>query len=94
MAVVAAVLDPESPMLLQPINIIGGGGEEWSTVELRVDCKTKQGTQYQQNYAWVVRWKPLSEEPEGKIVQVRAYLDTALLDKVVHEYETFKGSVR
>ena len=85
LAALGEIIDPDYPMRLRPINVIGGGNEEWATVELRTNSKSLNGTAYDQTYAWCTRWKPLKEDEDGKIVQVHAYLDTALLDKVVDE---------
>lgn len=75
-------MDPSTPMSLKIKNIIGGGeGEEWCTVEMENEGKCKNGMEYNQRYAWCVRW-------EGKsIMEVRAYLDTALLRDVIEGNE-------
>ena len=41
------------------------------------------GVFFDNTYAWMTRWNA-----EGQIVQVRAYLDSALVAKVVTENET------
>jgi ketosteroid isomerase-like protein len=76
------IMDPSTPMSLKIKNIIGGGeGEEWCTVEMENEGKCKNGMEYNQRYAWCVRW-------EGKsIMEVRAYLDTALLRDVIEGNE-------
>lgn len=75
----------DAPMLLKIENIIGGSDQSWAVVEMTCNCKTKEGTEYNQVYAWATRWKMLRNAPEGEIVEVKAYLDTALLDKVFGE---------
>lgn len=63
-------------------NVIGGGeGEEWCTVEMVNEGKTRSEDRYDQTYAWCCRWA--LQEGEWRIVQVRAYLDTGLVDRVV-----------
>lgn len=54
-------------------------------MELRTTSQTRGGTAYDQTYAWCTRWKPLKEDKDGKIVQVHAYLDSALVDKILDE---------
>ncbi|KAF2095580.1 hypothetical protein NA57DRAFT_79299 [Rhizodiscina lignyota] len=90
--VMGDLIHPDTPFLLRVINVIGGGDEEWAAVELLCDCKTKNMTDYKQTYCWVTKWKLLSDDAEGKIVEVRAYLDTALVDKVVDEHQQQKRS--
>jgi ketosteroid isomerase-like protein len=76
-------MDASTPIRMKVHNIIGGGpNEEWCTVEMRNESKTKSGMDYNQTYGWCVRWSE-----EGKIVQVRAYLDTALLKDVFEANE-------
>jgi len=75
-------MDPSTPMRMTAHNIIGGGADEWCTVEMRNEGKAKGGMEYNQTYAWCVRWNN-----EGKIVQVRAYLDTALVRDVIEANE-------
>lgn len=76
------IMDPSTPMRMTAHNIIGGGADEWCTVEMRNEGKAKGGMEYNQTYAWCVRWNN-----EGKIVQVRAYLDTALVRDVIEANE-------
>ncbi|KAI7209612.1 hypothetical protein KC333_g8637, partial [Hortaea werneckii] len=67
------------PLALQVINVVGGGGDqEWALVELKADAVCKNGMPYPQRYAWVMRF-----DENGTIVQVRAYLDSALVQKAV-----------
>jgi len=75
-------MDPSTPMLLKIKNIIGGGeSEEWCTVEMENEGKCKNGMDYNQRYSWNVRW-------EGNvIVEVRAYVDTALVRDVIEGNE-------
>ena len=73
------------PMKLRVTSIIGGETEDWAVVELAAEdadgnvMKCKNGLVYDQKYCWVTRWK------EGKIVEVRAFLDGELLDRALRE---------
>ncbi|KAK4934517.1 Transcriptional activator spt7, partial [Elasticomyces elasticus] len=60
---------PTGPLVLQPHNVIGGGeSTDWCTVKMKV---------YDMRYCACCRW-------EGEmIVQVRAYIDTDLLQRAV-----------
>ena len=75
------MMDSSTPIKIVPHNIIGGGDEEWAALEMVYEGKAKNGDGYRQTYAWATRWTPVSEG--AKIVQVRAYLDSALLDKTI-----------
>ncbi|GAB7350927.1 hypothetical protein MBLNU459_g1437t2 [Dothideomycetes sp. NU459] len=86
------------PLQLQVRNIVGGGTEEWAVVELFANgiCKNggpdtttlyrayadafSQGMEYPQQYSWVMRF-----DNKGTIVQVRAYLDSALVQKAIDQ---------
>ncbi|KAK8868958.1 nuclear transport factor 2 family protein [Apiospora arundinis] len=70
---------------------VPGGGEEcgggiivdtatgWSAVQLKtVGVKTRSGVPYNQHYSWHVRWSR-----EGKIVEVKAFMDSDHLEKVL-----------
>jgi len=77
----------KEPLRFEVMNVIGGD-QEWASVELRaqpVECKN--GRSYEMVYAWNIRFND-----EGMIVQVRAYLDTALLTDTLRENEC--GSYR
>jgi len=68
-----------APLQLKVINIVGGGeGEEWATLELEANATCKNGMPYPQRYSWVMRF-----DETGTIVQVRAYLDSALVQKAI-----------
>lgn len=76
-------MDPTHPVRPKVHNIIGGGpDEEWAMVEMTNESKTKTGIEYNNTFAWATRWNA-----EGKIVQVRAYLDTALVRDAVEPTE-------
>lgn len=76
-------MDPEHPVWPKVQNIVGGGpNEEWAVVEMTNQSMTKTGLEYNNTFAWATRWNT-----EGKIVQVRAYLDTALVRDIVEGTE-------
>ncbi|KAI7498870.1 hypothetical protein KC357_g22 [Hortaea werneckii] len=70
------------PLALKVVNVVGGGGssrdQDWAVVELEANAVCKNGMPYPQRYAWVMRF-----DVNGIIVQVRAYLDSALVQKAV-----------
>jgi len=66
------------PLQLKVRNIAGGGDQAWAVVELEANAVCKNGMDYPQRYAWVMRF-----DESGIIVQVRAYLDSALVQKAV-----------
>ncbi|KAF4303861.1 hypothetical protein GTA08_BOTSDO07784 [Botryosphaeria dothidea] len=72
------IMDPEHPVHPKVHNIVGGGDDEWAMVEMTNTSKTKTGLDYNNTFCWATRWNT-----EGKIVQVRAYLDTALVQHIV-----------
>ncbi|KAI6821765.1 hypothetical protein KC340_g4639 [Hortaea werneckii] len=67
------------PLALKVVNVVGGGtDQDWAVVELEANAVCKNGMPYPQRYAWVMRF-----DESGSIVQVRAYLDSALVQKAV-----------
>jgi ketosteroid isomerase-like protein len=68
----------ESPLQLRVVNVVGGGDQPWAVLELEADGVCKNGMPYPQRYAWVLRF-----DDEGIIVQAKAYLDSALVQKAV-----------
>lgn len=77
------IMDPAHPVWPKVHNIVGGGpDEEWAFVEMTNESATKTGMQYNNTFAWATRWNT-----EGKIVQVRAYLDSALVRDIVEGTE-------
>lgn len=76
------IMDPAHPVHPRVHNVVGGGDEEWAVVEMTNASKTVTGMAYNNTFCWVTRWNT-----EGQIVQVRAYLDTALVDSIVHGSE-------
>lgn len=82
-------MDPEHPVHPKVQNIVGGGpDEEWAFVEMTNESKTKIGIEYNNTFAWATKWNS-----EGKIIQVRAYLDTALVRDAVEPTEKALGIV-
>jgi len=74
---IAAVLD--GPMKLHVTSVIGGEVEEWAVIEMASEAKCKNGMIYNNTYSWSTRWE------DGKIVEVRAYLDGLLLNRALAE---------
>lgn len=73
------IMDPDHPVRPVVHNIVGGGpDEEWAVVEMTNESRTKTGMEYNNTFAWATRWNT-----EGKIIHVRAYLDTALVRDIV-----------
>lgn len=94
----------EPGIRLKVRNVIGGGDQEWATVELIADAVCNNGAgdlralfwlywhpvlmcavpglPFENTYAWIVRF-----DEEGKVVQVRAYLDSTLVKQSIEENE-------
>ena len=51
-------------------------------MELIANAECKNGLDFDNTYAWVLRFNE-----EGKVVQVRAYLDSALVQQAIVENE-------
>ncbi|KAK7540559.1 uncharacterized protein J3D65DRAFT_615699 [Phyllosticta citribraziliensis] len=72
-----------SPIRIKTRNVIGGGDSEWAVVELYADgVECKNGLKFENTYAWCMRFNE-----DGQIVQVRAYLDSALIKQILEENE-------
>jgi uncharacterized protein len=55
---------------------------DWAGVELRSHAIAKNGMRFDNRYCWVTRF-------DGEtIVEVRAYLDSALVQKLIDENQT------
>ncbi|KAI1179134.1 hypothetical protein F4777DRAFT_575166 [Nemania sp. FL0916] len=76
---IAAALD--GPVKLNITKITGGEVEDWAVVEMVADARQKNGKPYNNTYSWSTRWK------DGKIVEVRAYLDGLMLNRALEENE-------
>ncbi|KAI1318473.1 hypothetical protein F5Y16DRAFT_391899 [Xylariaceae sp. FL0255] len=85
-----------NPLILSLNNTIGGGDEEWSVQELEVKGICKSGLVFDNRYAWATRWAPLDSATvspslltakDGLMVEVRAYLDSALVSVALQENE-------
>jgi ketosteroid isomerase-like protein len=50
---------------------------DWAVVELRADAVAKNGVPFDNRYCWVTRMR------DDRIVEVRAYLDSALVARLV-----------
>jgi uncharacterized protein len=62
---------------LRADNIMVSG--DWAIVELRSDATAKNGMRYDNRYCWLARFR------DGKIVEVRAYLDSALVAQLFQQ---------
>jgi len=58
-------------------NVLTSG--DWAVVELRSMATARHGMRFDNRYCWVVRFE------NGLIVQVRAYLDSAMVQKLIDE---------
>lgn len=52
---------------------------DWAVVELRSDATARNGLRFDNRYCWVCRFS------EGRIIEVRAYLDSALVQRLFDE---------
>jgi len=55
---------------------------EWAVVELASLATAKNGFRFDNRYCWVTRFA------DGRIVEVRAYLDSAMVQRVLDENPT------
>ncbi|KAK7543531.1 hypothetical protein IWX49DRAFT_603170 [Phyllosticta citricarpa] len=79
----SAKMKSDRPVRIKTRNVIGGGDSEWAIVELYADgVECKHGLKFENTYAWCMLFNE-----EGQIVQVCAYLDSALIRQVLEENE-------
>lgn len=64
------------------VRVVGGCDEEWSAQELLGNVTMVNGMPFVNQYSWSTRWNSL-----GQIVEVRAYVDSALVARVITENE-------
>ena len=62
---------------LRASNILVSG--DWAVVELEANAVARNGLPFDNRYCWLTRFAG------GKIVEVRAYLDSALVQRVLDE---------
>lgn len=62
---------------LRVVNALVSG--DWAVVELQSMATAKNGLRFDNRYCWVTRFA------DGKIVEVRAYLDSALVQRLLDE---------
>jgi ketosteroid isomerase-like protein len=62
---------------LQVENALASG--DWAVVELRSSATAKNGLRFDNRYCWLCRFR------DDKIVEVRAYLDSALVARLFEE---------
>ncbi|KAI9688968.1 MAG: hypothetical protein M1822_000705 [Bathelium mastoideum] len=79
---ISAVMKEDEPFRLDVVNVAGGSSDAWAVTELKARGVCKNGLVYGNRYAWVHRWNE-----ERKIVEVRAYLDSALVKQALEENE-------
>ncbi len=54
-----------SPLQLKVVNVVGGGDQPWAVLELEANATCKNGMEYPQRYAWILRF-----DDKGIVVQV------------------------
>jgi uncharacterized protein len=69
------------------IRVVGGCDEEWSVQEMLGNATMLNGMPFVNQYSWSTRW---NEDTE--IVEVRAYVDSALVARVVTQNEAITAS--
>jgi hypothetical protein len=74
-AKLAKVLPQGTELYVEHILVSG----DWTVVELHSLATAKNGFRFDNRYCWVCRFS------DGKIVQVRAYLDSALVARLFQE---------
>ncbi|KAF2233128.1 hypothetical protein EV356DRAFT_560098 [Viridothelium virens] len=68
----------KEPLRFKVVNAFGGGEQDWCCLELEaIDAVAKNGIPYPQQYCWLLRF-----DEHGIIVQVRAYVDSVLVNKI------------
>jgi len=76
-----AIMKPPG-IRLKVRNVLGGVDQEWAAVELIAEAECKNGLNFDNTYCWVMRF-----DEEGKVVQVRAYLDSTIVKQALEENE-------
>ena len=71
----AKVLPQGAQLFVEHVLVSG----DWAVVELRSDATAKNGLRFDNRYCWICRFV------NGKIVEVRAYLDSALVADLFEE---------
>ncbi|KAI0440610.1 hypothetical protein F4803DRAFT_552898 [Xylaria telfairii] len=64
------------------VRVVGGCDEEWSVEELLGNVTMLNGMPFVNQYSWSTRWDEM-----GKIAEVRAYVDSALVTRVITQNE-------
>jgi len=72
----------EPGMQVKVRNVIGGGDQEWAAVELVIHAECKNGLKFENTYSWNMRF-----DESGKIVEVRAYLDSWMVNEAIIQNE-------
>ncbi|PWY81730.1 hypothetical protein BO94DRAFT_587433 [Aspergillus sclerotioniger CBS 115572] len=69
------------------VNVVGGCENEWSVQEMRMQATAKNGRILDEINIWATRW-----DTEGKVVQVRSYVDGWVTAMIIHENEDWSDS--
>ncbi|RAK96484.1 uncharacterized protein BO80DRAFT_366248 [Aspergillus ibericus CBS 121593] len=69
------------------VNVVGGCESEWSVQEMRMQAVAKNGRILDEINIWATRW-----DTEGKVVQVRSYVDGWATAMIIHENENWSDS--
>ncbi|QDS71942.1 hypothetical protein FKW77_000807 [Venturia effusa] len=63
-------------------NVVGGGEQEWACIEIQGTAECKNGLPFENEEVMMVRF-----DEKGVIVQMRVYVDSALVTRAVEENE-------
>lgn len=63
-------------------NVVGGGDQEWACIEVLGKAECRNGLPFDNEEVMMVRFNE-----EGVIVQMRVYVDSALVTRAVEENE-------
>jgi ketosteroid isomerase-like protein len=69
------------------VRVVGGCDEAWSVEELLGNVTMRNGMPFVNQYSWSTRWDEM-----GRIVEVRAYVDSALVTRVITQNEPVTDS--
>ncbi|KAG0644043.1 hypothetical protein HOY80DRAFT_1031595 [Tuber brumale] len=68
-----SILD-ENGLVLDVVDVHGGGLYEWAVVELKGRGRCRNGMDFPNTYAWIVKFGE-----DRRVIKVTAYLDTGLV---------------
>lgn len=72
----------KGPPKMKIQNVVGGGEQEWACIELTAEAECNNGLPFYNKEVMMVRF-----DEEGMIVQMRVYVDGALVSKMLEENE-------